>query len=325
MSPDDAGRVGVGVAERRERYFLIGCLFLMGTGWGLTQPLAKIAVSEGYRHFGLIFWQLVIGAMVMGGIQVVRRRAFAVNRKAIAFYLLIALIGTVLPNSASYESLRHLPAGLVSILLSLVPMFAFPIALALGNERFALNRFAGLALGLCGVILIVAPDASLPDRAMAAFIPLALVAPFFYGVEGNIVARWGTFGLDPIDVLFGASLLGALVALPLALVSGQFIDPRGPWGAPDHALVLSAVIHVLVYAAYVWMVGRAGPVFAVQVSYLVTGSGVIWAMVILSESYSLWIWAAMGMILVGVFLVQPRPRDALAQPLEPATIDQDHR
>ena len=295
----------------RDRLFLTACLALMGAGWGMTQPLSKIAVSEGYRHFGLVFWQLAIGAALLTVFQAIRRRPFVMTRPALRLYVIIALIGTVLPNSASYEAIRHLPSGLVSILLSLVPMFAFPIALAMGNERFQWLRFAGLALGLFGVLLIVAPEASLPERAMVAFIPLALIAPAFYGLEGNVVARWGTAGLGAVQVLHGASLVGAVIALPLALASGQFIDPRPPWGAPDGALVAAAVIHVAVYTSYVWMIGRAGPVFAVQVSYLVTGFGVFWAMLILGESYSVWIWAAMALILSGVALVQPRPRSAL--------------
>ena len=39
---------------------LVALLVLLGIGWGVTQPLAKIAVSDGYRHFGLVFWQLAI-------------------------------------------------------------------------------------------------------------------------------------------------------------------------------------------------------------------------------------------------------------------------
>jgi hypothetical protein len=31
---------------------LLAVLVTLGAGWGITQPLAKIAVSEGYRHFG---------------------------------------------------------------------------------------------------------------------------------------------------------------------------------------------------------------------------------------------------------------------------------
>ena len=295
----------------KSRIFLIFCLVVMGAGWGLTQPLSKIAVSEGYRHFGLVFWQLAIGGILLTLLQLVRRRPLVLSGPAIRIYVVIALIGTVLPNSASYEAIRHLPSGLISILLSLVPMFAFPIALAMGNERFQWVRFGGLALGLIGVLLIVAPDASLPERAMVAFIPLALIAPLFYGLEGNVVEKWGTSGLGAVQVLHGASLVGALIALPLALFSGQFIDPRPPWGAPDFALFGAALIHVFVYTSYVWMIGRAGPVFAVQVSYLVTGFGVLWAMLILGESYSLWIWAAMVLILSGVLLVQPRERPGL--------------
>lgn len=290
--------------------FLFAVLVLMGAGWGMTQPLSKIAVSEGYRHFGLVFWQLAIGAMTLGTIQTLRRKRLRLDRPALRVYVFIALVGTVLPNSASYEAIRHLPSGLVSILLALVPMFAFPMALMLGNERFVLLRFGGLVLGLVGVLLIVGPEGSLPDRSMVLFVPLALIAPLFYGFEGNAVARWGTAGLSPLEVLHGASLFGALLLLPVAALTGHFIDPRPPWGAPDFALLAASLIHVAVYTTYVWLVGRAGPVFAVQVSYLVTGFGVIWAMLILGERYSGWVWTAMIVMMLGMFLVQPRPRVA---------------
>lgn len=290
---------------RRETVFLFAVLTAMGAGWGFTQPLAKIAVSEGYRLFGLIFWQLALSALALAALQLLRRKSLRLDPRALRVYLVIALIGTLLPNSATYEAIRHLPSGLISILLALVPMFAFPLALALGNEEFQIARFLGLCFGLAGVLLIVGPEASLPDRAMVAFVPLALIAPFFYGLEGNVVAKWGTADLEAVEVLYGASLLGAVIALPLALATGQFIDLRS-WGAPDKAVVSGAMIHVVVYCAYVWMVGRAGAIFAVQVSYLVTGFGVFWAMLVLGERFSPWVWAAMAVMMMGMLLVQPR-------------------
>ena len=292
-----------------ERGWLIFVLIVMGAGWGVTMPLTKIAVSEGYRQFGLIFWQLVIAALILGAILAVLRRPLPLGRVPLAFYLLIALVGTVIPNSASYQAAIYLPAGVISILLSMVPMFAFPIALLMGNERFAPVRLAGLVCGMIGVSILVFPEASLPERAMIVFIPLALVSPVLYGLEGNLVAKLGTGGTDPIQLLCGASVVGAVIALPLAWFSGQWIDPRGPWGAPDWALVVSSLAHALVYSTYVWMVGRAGVVFAAQVSYLVTGFGVVWAMLLLGERYSGWVWGAMAVMFVGLFLIQPRQRE----------------
>jgi drug/metabolite transporter (DMT)-like permease len=166
-------------------------------------------------------------------------------------------------------------------------------------------RLVGLALGLGGVALIIGPDAGLPEPGMAAWIPLALVAPAFYALEGNVVARFGTAGLDPVTLLFMASAVGLPFAALLALATDQFIDPRPPWGAPDAALVVSGTVHAMVYSAYVWLVRRAGSVFAAQVSYLVTGFGVLWSMILLGERYSAWVWAAFALMLVGVALVQP--------------------
>jgi drug/metabolite transporter (DMT)-like permease len=63
----------------------------------------------------------------------------------------------------------------------------------------------------------------------------------------------------------------------------------------------------MVYSAYVWLVGRAGSVFAAQVSYLVTGFGVLWSMALLGERYSGYVWAALALMFAGLALVQPRP------------------
>lgn len=297
----------------RELAFLVGCLAVFGAMWGSTQPLAKVAVSGGYQPLGLVFWQLLIGAVFLTFINLLRGKSLPFGRAHLRVYVVIALIGTILPNSASYEAIRHLPAGLISILLSMVPLFAFPVALLLATDHFSARRLIGLVCGLVGVLVIVLPDASLPDRAMIAFVPLALVAPLFYAFEGNYVAKWGTAGLDAVQVLCGASIVGAVIALPVAVATGQFIDPRPPWGAPDLAVFAAALIHAGAYTGYVWMVGRAGPVFAVQVSYLVTGFGVVWAMLFLGERYSGWVWAAMVLMFVGMFLVQPRRNPPLAE------------
>ena len=293
-----------------ERARLTIILVFLGAGWGMTQPLTKITVGAGYLPFGLIFWQLAIGAVLTSTLLLIQRKPLPLSAKTFGFFAMIALIGTLIPNTASYRAAFFLPAGVMSIVIATIPMLAFPIALALGTDWVTWRRMAGLSLGLLGVSLIAFPEASLPDRAMVAILPLALIAPLCYAIEGNVVAKWGTGGLDPVQLLCGASCLGTAIALPLALSTGQFIDPRPPYILADLAFLLSSLIHVSVYITYVWLVGRAGAVFAGQVSYLVTGFGVIWAMLLLGERYSGWVWAALVLMLCGIALVRPRHVDA---------------
>ncbi|WP_300032187.1 DMT family transporter [uncultured Roseobacter sp.] len=296
---------------RREIVMFTGILVIMGAGWGMTQPLTKIAVSTGYKHFGLIFWQLAIGAALMAFIGVLRGTRLPVSRRQIGICLMVLVIGTVVPNSTSYQAAVHLPSGVLSLLLSMVPMWAFPIALMLGLDRFSWKRLGGLTCGLAGVLLIALPGAEAMNLPVF-WVIIGLVSSLCYGLEGNLVARTGTAGMDPFQVLYGASLMGAVIMLPVAALSGQWIPASAALTPEGQAHILASVIHVLVYAGYVWMVGRAGSVFAVQVSYLVTGFGVFWAKLILGEAYAPGIWAAMALMFAGMYLVQPRPRQALA-------------
>ncbi|MGB3313399.1 MAG: DMT family transporter [Albidovulum sp.] len=287
--------------------WLFAALIVIGTSWGLTTPLAKFIILGGYRHFGIIFWQLVIGFLMLGGWLMVRGRALPFHPAALIRYAFIAVMGTILPNAAFFYAQEGLPAGLVAVFIALVPMFALPLALALGLERPEPVRFLGILAGLAGILMIVLPEASLPDKAALAFVPVALACAFFYALEATGLGKLGSAGLGPVELLTGASLLGLVPALALAVLTDSWITPALPLTRADGALIATAVIHALAYAGYVWVVGQGGAIFAAQVSYLITGTGVLWSMLILGERYSLWVWGALGVVFLGLFLVQPRP------------------
>lgn len=291
---------------------LVAC----GALWGTTVVLTKISVRGGYGHFGLIFWQLAVGAVVLGAVQLVRRRPLPVTPRRALVCLGIALIGTILPNSASFQAAFHLPAGIMALVVALVPIAAFPVALALGTDSFAARRLAGLALGLSAMALIALPQASLPPGTAAVWVLVGLIAPVCYALEGNAVAKWGTAGLGPVQLLFGASVIGAVVMGPVALLTGQFIVPAWPPGPEDRAMLANGVVHALAYAGYVALVGRTGSVFAAQVAYVVTGSGVLWSMLLLGERYPATVWLAFLFLMAGLALVQPR-----VAPVAPAADD----
>lgn len=291
------------------RWVFIAVLLWLGIGWGSTHPLGKIATETGHGPFGLIFWQQVVMVAVLGAIALVRRKGLSLTRPALRFYVIVAVLGTLIPNGTFYVSVAHLPAGIMSIIIATIPMLAFPMALALGMDRFSALRLTGLALGLLGVALLAAPGAALPDAAMLAFLPLALIGPLFYAIEATYVAYRGTQGMDALQAMLGASLAGLILCLPVMLATGQGYWPA-PFGRDDAALALSSALHALLYASYVWLAATAGSVFASQSSYLVTGAGILWAMALLGERFPPLVWLALAVMLAGVALVQPRARAA---------------
>jgi len=289
-----------------KRLALLAALAGLGACWGATIPLSKIAMSTGHQPIGVIFWQLVISALVLAVVTVLRRARLPLKRRILLHFLVIALIGTLLPNSLSLVAVNNLPAGIMSIIIAMVPMFALLIALGLRVEHLSPHRIGGVLLGAMAVILLIGPEASLPEPDKAIFVLVGLAAAFCYGLEGNYLALRSPPGLDPVATLLGASVVGGLIAAPIILLNGGLIDLTGPWGAAEQALVLSALFHALAYIGYIWLVGVAGPVFSSQIAYVVTIAGVLISALALQESYSGWVWTALVLMLAGLALVQPR-------------------
>lgn len=259
----------------------------------------------------LVFWQTCVVVVVLGMVLALRhRRRVPISGAGLRICALIALTGTIIPNLSFYHAVAHLPAGIMSILIATVPLISFPIALLLGGDRFTVARLAGLLCGLAGVALIALPKASLPDPGMVAWLPIAMIGPLFYAIEANAVARLGTAGLDPVEALFGASMIVLALLLPVLLIQGESVIPPAGLGKAGLALVAMSVLHAGLYAGYVGLAARAGAVFATQTAYVVTGTGVFWAMALLGEEFAGTVWLAMAIMLVGLFLVTPRLRAA---------------
>ena len=81
--------------ERICPYLAVLCI---GSAWGLTIQLTKVIVSDGYLFFGLIFWQQVICASVLGIVLLVQRQSLTITPGALRLFAIIACVGTIAPN-----------------------------------------------------------------------------------------------------------------------------------------------------------------------------------------------------------------------------------
>jgi drug/metabolite transporter (DMT)-like permease len=287
-----------------ERLGLLAALLAIGAAWGLTLPLTRVAVSTGYAPLGLILWQKAIMLTLLLGLLRATGKPLPPLRGNLPLFAAVAIFGAILPGYFSFLTAATLPAGIRAIIIALVPMFVLPMALALGFERPDLRRALGVLLGALAVVLIGLPDAGVTPAIGIGMLLLALISPLSYGVEANYLAWRGPHGLHPFQLLVGASAIGILLALPLAAATGQLVVPR-QWGAAEAAILASGLLNALAYSGYVWLIARAGSVFASLIAYLVTGFGVVWSKLLLGESYAPLVWAAFAVMLAGIALIQP--------------------
>ena len=287
------------------RFNLTLILLIVGVSWGLTAPLSKIAVSTGHHYLGLLIWQIIIMILSLGLIQIFRKKKLPLNLNCFWRYVLVALLGTILPNSIMYKAYFHLQSGIMSILVSIVPMIAFLLVLVLQMEKFEIRRFLGVLFGIFAIILIVFPKLDLGYLGEVGWILLALLSPLCYAIEGVWINKIGIAKLDPIEIILGASILGFFILMPIVALNGYWITPYRVWGPAEFAITLSSLIHSIIYISYIWLIGKAGVIFASQVSYIYTASGIGFSIILLGEGYSLFVWAAVILMLMGLMMVRP--------------------
>ena len=82
-------------------------LFVFGAGWGIMQPLTKIAVTGGYEPFAIMVWQ-GLASLIVGGV-LSARFGLPKGRWQWLFCAQVAVLGTLTPTSRALPQLPIFP------------------------------------------------------------------------------------------------------------------------------------------------------------------------------------------------------------------------
>ena len=291
------------LAARLRPYFLN---LVMGVVWGVTIPLSKLATEAGAHPLGLNLWMALGGGLLLFCICLVRRRLPKLSKEHLQFYLICGMLGSALPGTLLFYAAWHLPAGVIAITLAAVPIFTYGVSFLIRIDRPSIQRALGIAFGLLSVLLIVAPESSLPDQSKVVWVFIAIGAAVFYTGENLYIALRRPAEGDSIALLCGMLLVAALFMLPVALLTDSFVPLGSPWDILDFWILTMVASGAFAYALFLHVVTTAGPVFASQTAYIVTLAGVAWGIVLLGEQHSWWVWAALFTMVCGLALVSPR-------------------
>src|SRR6056300_1196878 len=122
-------------------------LAYMGIAWGLSFSVAKLATTDGTTPIGIAFWHSLMAGLLLLGYVHFRGRRLAMTWPAIKLYIIVALLGTAVPSVCFYYVAARVPAGVLAITVTLVPILTYGLALLMRSEMFSATRLTGIMLG----------------------------------------------------------------------------------------------------------------------------------------------------------------------------------
>ncbi len=295
---------------------LPGLLLLsLGLLWGFGFALAKIAVNHGIAPLGYVYWQTAAGGTILLAIACLMGQRPRASRIYLRYYVLIGLFALAAPNAIGYTVLARIPVSIWALVINFVPLFTYTVALVVGYERVQPIRLAGIAFGLAGALLLIVPDASLPDRSMVPWVVLGVATPLLYAISNVLMATMRPASAPSLGLAAGMTLAASAILLPVTFATGSFYLPDpSALTLGDAALIGQVFITASGYVIFHEIQRLAGPVFAGFVGFIVTLSGLMWGMVLFGEQPSSWIYLSLVLILAGMALVNFGGRLALRKP-----------
>lgn len=287
-------------------YALLGLLALL---WGVSYNLVKITVQT-IPPLTLTAVRFVLGFALLA--VVLRARGESVFAAGLPWGRLSvqAAVNNVLPWSLTAWAAMTIDSGLVTILNSTSPIFAFLITWAITrHEPATAAKLAGAVTGLLGVVVIVGVGALQGLGAHLAQQAACVLGALLFGIAA--VHGRHLDALPPLRVATLTLFAGASAMVPVCLAAEQ------PWTVRPSLDSLLALLALCVFSTaaavfvYYRILSTMGSIAAASQSYLRIVVGVSIGIVFLGEHLTLERFVGMSLILVGVVVMtRPGPRTA---------------
>ncbi len=278
----------------------------MGAMWGLSFSLGKLATQYGAAPMGISFWSAFFSGCLLLIYCLLTGRYFSLSWALIKTICILGLLGSALPGLLFYYAASRVPAGVLSITVTLAPIFTYALALLLRIEGFSKIRFFGLVLGLSSICMIVLPQASLPNKTAAVWVLLACLSSFFYACESIYIGIAKLDDIGPIRLSCGMGFASAAFLFIPTFLTGALTETLSTSTELTLTIFGLSLIGATAYTAFVYTIRASGPIFASQVGYLVTVCGILWGIMIFGEAHSGWIWVSFVLMMLGLLCVSPR-------------------
>lgn len=277
-----------------------------GMAWGLTPAVTKFGVFTGIPVLAWSGLQALAAALMLGLVVGVQKQGLPRGWAGLFYALVAGVVGLAVPNVLLFLGMAHVPAGFFALLAPLSPVLTALLLGLSGHEHVGRAVIVGSVLATGGAVLAMLPGAALPDRAALPWAAALLLVPTLYAVSNVVAAVWRPSGVQGMVLAACTLAAAAALLLPLAWVAGHFSAPAEVFAAALPWIVVQGALQAIAFTCYFRMIVRVGGVFASQVAYVITLSGVLWGLVLFAEHPGWLTLPATGLIFAGLWLLTRR-------------------
>ncbi|CAH0184136.1 DMT family transporter [Microbacterium sp. Bi128] len=281
---------------------------LTGIVWGSSFLFIAVALM-GMTPAQVAGGRLLFGALALAAVVAIRRERLPRTARVWAHLCVLSVTFCVVPFLLFAWAEQHVSSGLASIFNATTPIMTAIMAWAVFQvERLRPGQLIGIAIGIVGVVVIIAPGA-IADIGGSTIAQVALLgATACYGFSLAYMRRFlGDTGLSGIAFAFG--YIGPAAVLMLVLSPVILAEPMQLTVPIVASIVALGVLGTGL--AYVWNQNtlRAwGPTRASTVTYITPVVGVALGILVLGERLTWNEPAGAVIVFLGILLVQERIR-----------------
>jgi drug/metabolite transporter (DMT)-like permease len=289
------------VSDSRRGWLPYVALAAIALIWGASFLFIKVAVLDMSPPV-LVVIRSSAGFLALAVIVIAMRRDSVPNlRRRLLPFAVMAITGGVFPWLAIAWGEERISSGLASILNATTPLWAAILVYwVIPSERPSPINYAGVLIGLAGVVILVLPDITAGGiRGDLIGAAAVLLASMSYALSA-LYQRRKLRDANVFEANLGQLAFTALLVLPLAVPS-----------VPDAHFELKSIAAVLALGIagsgiagvlYYYVLNSLGPVRGSGVTLLVPVTAVFWGATLLHELVTLPIVVGMIVILVGIVL-----------------------
>jgi drug/metabolite transporter (DMT)-like permease len=293
-------------AQRQQRLFVILNFGLVYFFWGSTYLGIRIAVEQITPAYMCALRFSIAGLLMLVYCGLAGRRI----RYDPAQLLHLAITGTLLlvgGNLTLSYAERIVPSGLAALMVSSTPLWFLVLdSLLLGDHRISRRGFAGLALGISGIVVLMWPKLTAAGTIGAKELgwTLALLGGSFSWALGSVLSkRWQSAEVDPFSGTAWQVTFAGLVNLIVALLledRSQIVWTRRGVGAMVYLIICGSWIG---YTAYIWLLRHVPTSKVSTYAYVNPVVAVFLGWLVLRERVDSFILAGSAIVVASVVLV----------------------